>query len=338
MNSFVAKVLGAPLAVKLAGANALLVAATAGATIMAYQLGQSVFLAAVAAGGAVLLAAAINAQLVRLALGPLRDVEATLAKVEKSDLEARVPSNRLMDRDTQRVAETLNALIARLEAQQGERWQRTARVLEEGDRVLANLARDLHDSTAQSLAAVLFELRAAIDSVDAGRAERLSRLDRIHSIARGVLDDVGILAHAARPRALDELGLEEAVRRLARDFSEANQIEVIVRVDGVDDLVRPGARSLLYRVAQSGLGRTIKPPAARTVSLSLLRRPQGVELSLIGTRDGPAAQRELDEALVLERDRLELFAGQLSIEPLDGQRDRLVAFLPVWQTTTTTLH
>ncbi len=329
------KALAAPLAFKLAGANAIMLAITAGAIIVACQRGGSTIAALITAGGAVVVAALVNARLVRLALAPLRQMETTLEQVEKNDLSARVPQDRLMDRDMRRMSGTLNDLIAQLERQQGERWQRTARVLDAGDLLLAGVARDLHDSTAQSLAAVLFELRAAIGVADFDRAKSL---ERIHAIARGALDDVGMLAHGVRPRALDELSLAEAVSRLARDFADANHIEVVVSVEGVDDLIRPGARSLLYRVAQAGLGRALGPPAARTVSLSLSRLPHGVELSLVGTRDGPLAHRAMDDAMALERDRLELFAGQLRIESLDAQRDRLVAFLPVLNSSIPTIH
>jgi hypothetical protein len=74
------------------------------------------------------------------------------------------------------------------------------------------------------------------------------------------------------------------------------------------------------------------------VTLSLARLPHGIELSLVDTRHAPTLQGEIGDALSLERDRLELFSGQLRIEPLDARSDRLVAYLPVLNSSIPILH
>src|SRR6476646_8600301 len=99
------RALGAPLWLKLSGANAIIIAITVvAARIAVHNSGDSPALVA-SLVGALAFGLAINA------LRPLRALEQTASEVWRGNTDARVPYSPLADRDIARVGHTLNLLV-----------------------------------------------------------------------------------------------------------------------------------------------------------------------------------------------------------------------------------
>src|SRR5687767_15692137 len=113
MQDLIAKLLKVPLAGKLVGAQAIVVA-LCGVLVAALGLrpeGREGILLLAVAG---LSGLPITIALVNLALRPLRQLEATAQRVSEGDYDARVPDTLLADRTITRVAKTFNTLLDRL--------------------------------------------------------------------------------------------------------------------------------------------------------------------------------------------------------------------------------
>lgn len=82
------------------------------------------------------------------------------------------------------------------------------------------MSRELHDSTAQSLAALVMQLSVAAQTADTAPGEALKeRMTGAKLLAMEALEEVRLLAQSVHPRVLDDLGLVAALRRLAREAS-----------------------------------------------------------------------------------------------------------------------
>src|SRR6185503_17375984 len=136
-------------------------------------------------------------------------------------------------------------------------------VIQAGDRERASLAREHHDSTAQTLAALLLELSVLAGENTDPRLE--DRITRVRSIVTDVLDEVRMLAHTVHPRVLDDLGLVAALQLLARESIQRSNITVTydgpVKVDALD----PASASALSRIAQEAVGNAIRHARATSV-------------------------------------------------------------------------
>src|SRR5688500_335065 len=232
---WVRALLRVPLAGKLAGANALIVLVAIGVSALLrgspaadHQLVQ---LLGMALGGSLV----VNVALVLLALRPLRDLEATAERIWHGDLDARVPLSLLADADMARVGSTVNRLLDGLTSDRARMRRLAEEVIRAGERERAIIAHELHDSTAQTLAALLLHLSAIVrDSTDPGLAERLGI---VKEAASDALAEVRRLAHAAHPRVLDDLGLVAALRNLARRSEDGTGVVVSVdELQSVDGL------------------------------------------------------------------------------------------------------
>jgi signal transduction histidine kinase len=98
---------------------------------------------------------------VAVALRPIQDLEGVASRVWKGDFGARVEQSAVADHQVLRVGAMFNLLLDGLAADRARMRALAAEVIEVGDRERAALARELHDSTAQRLAALMLQISAA---------------------------------------------------------------------------------------------------------------------------------------------------------------------------------
>src|SRR5262245_47071654 len=160
-----------PLVAKLVGANlgvvaVLTVAWVASGAAMNAEVPLAIF--------AVLV---LHLVAVAVAIRPIRDLEDVASRVFKGDFGARVGQSAVADDQVLRVGAMFNLLLDGLAADRARMRALAAEVIEVGDRERAALARELHDSTAQRLAAVMLQFYAASrDSKDPELARRVGGL------------------------------------------------------------------------------------------------------------------------------------------------------------------
>jgi signal transduction histidine kinase len=319
-----------PLVGKIAGANAVIVLA---ALVAALSAGTRIeggmrFVLLLACALAVSLI--VNVLLVLLALRPLADLEVTAQRIWQGDLGARVPHSVLAHSDLQRVGSALNVLLEGLASDRARMRSLTSEVIRAGDRERAHIARELHDSTAQTLAALLLELSmVARENENPRVAERLERVRRIVS---DVLDEVKMLAHTVHPRVLEDLGLAAALRLLARE-SEGRAVAVVRVEEGSGmDHVPPAHASVLYRVAQEAVNNALRH--GRPNSIVLRAGVTGGVARLEVEDDGSgfvvaeAERKRPGMGLFTMRERAALVGGALEVHSEPGRGTRVVATVP----------
>jgi len=325
-----AAVLRVPLAGKIAGANAIIVVAALIAAI-AGNLGsppERRLLLILATALAVSLV--VNVALVLVALRPLEALQGTATKIWNGDLAARVPDSILADSNIERVGGTVNALLDSLTSDRAHLRSLAAQVIRAGDRERAQIARELHDSAAQTLAALLLELSVvANENRDHAIA---ARLQHVRSIASDVLDEVKLLAHTVHPRVLDDLGLVAALRLLSRETEERSRTVVQVDADAALEAIPETLTSVLYRVAQEAVNNSVRHGEPAHITLSLRVYPGQARLEVVD--DGPgfdvaeAERRRPGMGLFTMRERVALVGGAVRIESAKGRGTRVVATVP----------
>ncbi|HEX6313645.1 MAG TPA: ATP-binding protein [Gemmatimonadaceae bacterium] len=317
-----------PITGKIAGANALIALAAVMVARFGGIVGQAPKLWAVLLIS-LAVAMVVNCALVFVALRPLKDLEDTARRVWQGELDARVPPSIVADAGVQRVGNTLNLLLDGLSADQARLRYLATQVIQAGDRERANLARELHDSTAQSLAALLLELSVlAAENNDPRLDERISR---VRSIVGEVLDEVRMLAHTVHPRVLDDLGLVAALQLLVRESRQRSEVDLEFDSPSSFEL-DPTCASALYRIAQEAVGNAIRHAGARTVRIRLRQRHSDAELEVIDDGSGfvmdVVARRRPGMGLFTMRERAALVGGRLSVQSTPGEGTRVLAAVP----------
>jgi signal transduction histidine kinase len=317
--------LRAPLAVKVIGANLLVV------TVLAMiWLGVSEGHVTVTLGIIVALLLAVHLGLVLVALRPVRDLESLASRVWKGDYGARYEASAVADQEVLRVGSMFNVLLDGLESDRARMRALATQVIEIGDRERAALARELHDSTAQRLAALLLQISAA--ARDAADPSLAARLADIRDAAEEVTEEVRLLAQTVHPRVLDDLGLKAALMKLARDAAYGTKIDIQVDAPDSMKVMSLDVAAVLYRVAQESVHNAVRHASPRHVRVAL--RVGADEAILEVADDGRGFNVEDARpvggmGLYTMRERVELVDGDFEVRSAIGGGTTVTAAVPL---------
>lgn len=190
-----------------------------------------------------------------------------------------------------------------------------------------SVARELHDEIGQNITAIQIQAMLAKRIAPNEQCETIATTTndlamRIHTSTRQLLTQL-------RPQALDEMGLENAIRQLVGEmkFKERHvdfQLNFGVNPDRLDDITAV----TLYRVVQELLNNVCKHSQATLVHLTLI---PGERFSLEIRDNGigiPANWRSLGQGLTGIEERVSALGGQLAIGSHDGAGSKINVNLP----------
>lgn len=315
-------VLGVPLALKLAGANALVVVAI-GAAAWAHGLltWEDFPLLALVVG----VSMAISTTLAILALEPVRALERTAREILAGDMKARVRVSVLADRDVRRIAHVMNELISRLTSERERIRELALRVVSAEDGERARAARELEDSTAQALAAILYEIRGEIDRTADPQVK--DRLERLADMSAGTIEELRSVTSSMHPRVLTDLGLVPALEWLARGVRNRHDIVVNLSVPRPAPRLPSSAVAVLFAVAREALARAAARPGTSRIDVGLSIDEHYAQL-VVSDNGSPVPDEASADALPVLRERVGLVNGSVSLEQTSDGGTAALAIIP----------
>ena len=211
----------------------------------------------------------------------------------------------------------------------------SVRLLRVQDDERRRIARDLHDSTGQALAALKLEL-AGIERELAPRHPQLaSRLAANIESARQISDELRTISYLLHPPLLDELGLGSALRWYIEGFQKRSGISVQLEFSGEARLA-PEMETMLFRVVQECLINIHRHSGSATASIRLGQADGRIVLEVEDEGRGMTAEELADIAsgaalgvgLRGMRERIKDFGGELEIRS-KGQGTKVKAVVPI---------
>lgn len=193
------------------------------------------------------------------------------------------------------------------------------------------LARDLHDGVGQNLTAIKHRLAAIAAKLPDDAGDTRAALEATIALCGDTLEDTRQLSRLLRPPILDDLGLEAALRWLARTQGEASGLEISVDI-GTLPVLDTDLQTLLFRVAQEALNNIARHARAHSVLIRLVARGTLLQLQIADDGQGfepEQAQRAGGSGLGGMRERLRLYDGQLELHSSPGEGSRLRAVVPL---------
>lgn len=208
-----------------------------------------------------------------------------------------------------------------------DQLRNAGRLLQHQESERREIALQLHDEAAQTLAAALLTVRMLERGADGGLAG--PQLSALRSQVKACIGDLRQIADSLRPPVLDEMGLLPALQRISEVEAEAGRRRVSFHADKLPASLPREVETSTYRLVEDLLGAlsdvaAIDAELAETegsLRLRLLARLAGSDA------DGDGSARRLQERLIAARVRAELQGGSLAIE-LAGGEIAVTALLP----------
>jgi signal transduction histidine kinase len=191
------------------------------------------------------------------------------------------------------------------------------------------IARELHDSTGQSLTSLLLGLKNLREAVDSDSVP--ARIDELRDIVSHTLDEVRQMAWQLRPSALDDLGLVSALDRYIADYQARFGVQVDFVTQGIDDRLPLEIETSIYRIVQEALTNVARHARASAASVIVDRRRGTIRIIVEDNGVGfvPATRPEKSLGLQGIRERAALFNGTLTIEAEPGSGTSLFIEIPL---------
>ena len=209
-----------------------------------------------------------------------------------------------------RLSELLRGTVARQEAER------------------QRLARELHDALGQYLAVMSMKLelfgRSAADA-----SPQKASLEELKTLTAKVGDEVNRLAWELRPAALDDIGLESAIRHFVDDWARRSGLRFDLHFALKRQRLPTEVETALYRILQEAVTNVVKHAAARTVGVILKASPAEVVMIIEDDGNGfePGSLPGAGSArlgLLGMRERIAAVRGGMEIETSPGEGTTLI--------------
>ena len=191
------------------------------------------------------------------------------------------------------------------------------------------LAREIHDTIAQSLAGVVAQLQAAEGSADAQDVRR--RVARATEMARTALVEARRSVQDLTPAELADTGLADALSRLVTSWRDDHGVEASFVVVGDATALHSEVEATLLRIAQEALANVAKHADASRVGVTLTFDDADVILDVRDDGSGfdPAAPRRSSSfGLGVMRERAQRLTGTFTLESAPGAGTAVSASIP----------
>jgi len=187
------------------------------------------------------------------------------------------------------------------------------------------LARELHDGTVQSLAALSLDIDTVLKAKKYFSDETIESLGQVHKKVRQIAEEVSRFSHALRPSVLDHFGLLPAVELLADDLRKsgiATHIEVVGRKKRLPLELELG----LYRITQEAAANIRKHSHATKAVITLEFDPDKVRAIITDNGKGFELPKRVGDfaargnlGLIGMQERSQLLRGSFSVQSKVGR-------------------
>lgn len=198
------------------------------------------------------------------------------------------------------------------------------------------IARELHDSTAQNLIALLHQLENFLHDQAKLPVDKARELWAFHEQIKDILQEVRYLSRDLRPSILDDVGLLPALHWAVRELKTEYEIEATLQMYGAERRFSPEIELILFRVVQEAL-RNVGRHSHASKAEVLIRFRKGK--TAVTIRDNGIGFQLPDKVSDLSRsgklglvgmqERVRLLGGSLEVKSEPGKGTTVIVEAPI---------
>jgi PAS domain S-box-containing protein len=164
----------------------------------------------------------------------------------------------------------------------------SAQLLSAQERERKRIARDIHDSIGQALAAIKFSVENSLSAFDEKSIpSAIELLENIIPLTQNSIEEVRRIIMDLRPSTLDDLGLMPTISWFCREFESIYTtilVEKEIHVEEAD--ISPSLKTVIYRIMQEALNNAAKHGQTAVIHFHLVKNKDNLELMVEDTGIG----------------------------------------------------
>ena len=168
----------------------------------------------------------------------------------------------------------------------------SARILQLQDEERRHIARELHDTTAQNLAALSMNLSALCDRAATMDPRAREILEDTRRCAENCVRELRTMSYLLHPPLLDEVGLAGAVREYADGFAARSGIRVDLELPPRLGRLPIDIETALFRVMQESLANILRHSGSPSASIQFALGPSEIRLDVRDAGRGIPADKQ----------------------------------------------
>ncbi len=210
---------------------------------------------------------------------------------------------------------------------------RKAAITEERNR----MAREIHDTLAQSFTGVLIQLQAARQVLDGVHLDATQHVESAIALARVGLTEARRSVQGLRPQLLRDGNITTALDKLVRQLGSDSPVRINFSANGdAQRLMSPDIESNLLRISQEAITNAMKHSGANQISVRFSTGPEAVQLAIEDNGAGfdpHVSTLSRGFGLISMQERADRIGGDLTILTKPGAGTTIHLLLPIPRTT-----
>jgi signal transduction histidine kinase len=164
--------------------------------------------------------------------------------------------------------------------QEGIVRELSARLLQLQDEERRHLARELHDSVGQLLAAISMNISRLLEEKEKLSEGAQASMEENSNLVQQVSKEIRTMSHLLHPPLLDEAGLESAIRWYIDGFAERSKVHVDLEMPANFERLSSDQEIALFRVVQECLTNIHRHSESPTAAIRITREDGEVHLEV----------------------------------------------------------
>jgi PAS domain S-box-containing protein len=280
---------------------------------------------------------------ISLTISPIRDVSGKIIGASKiaRDISARKQIERRLRESEERYRTLADALDTQvqfrtqeLEKRNSELRDLSGRLMESQDVERRHIARELHDSAGQTLAALGMNL-GELSAKTNGNAALAKSVNSAEELVQHLTKEIRTTSYLLHPPMLDETGISSALSWYVQGLGERSGLKIGLRIPDNFGRLPSEMELLIFRLVQECLTNIHRHSGSKTAQIDIEREGESIHVAVQdqGTGMSPERLAEIQShgtgvGIRGMRERVRQFHGDLVIES-NSSGTRVFASLPL---------
>ncbi len=205
------------------------------------------------------------------------------------------------------------------------------KLLETQEAERQRIARELHDSSVQSMTSLVHKAELCMRLIDIDPVRCKVELKAMSKYTKEIIDDLRDMIYNLRPMSFDDIGIDTAIERNLAKLQESTDTRINYYVQGSSDKMTTVMGLTLLRIIYEASSNAINHANASEVNIRLVYQDDHVDLTIDDDGDGFDAQNlkvgddHTGFGLPIMKERVFLLSGKMEIDskPNEGTHIRI---------------